>query len=240
MIAARGKIRQAAKMGNLVNTARAASHHAAAVATDSSRDPGYYSSDEYQYLQHSLVPMRKFEPSLFRLPVPKLELTLQRYLDSQRPLLSPERLEETSRIAKDFGNSEGAQLDKELRALDSANRHTSYINTPWRDLYLRDRRPVVFNHNPGIMLDFDPRPELSEMGARTASALVSSLRFFRSLREEVLKPEVFHLKPSATDNDAYWRKVRLMPGFAATPISYLLKAFPLDMSQYKNLFQTTR
>ena len=31
-----------------------------------------------------------------------------------------------------------------------------------------------------------------------------------------------------------------MPGLVATPLSYLMKAFPLDMSQCPNLFQSTR
>ena len=31
-----------------------------------------------------------------------------------------------------------------------------------------------------------------------------------------------------------------MPGVVATPLSYLMKVFPLDMSQCPNLFQSTR
>ena len=42
-----------------------------------------------------------------------------------------------------------------LRVLDKANKETSYINGPWTDVYLRDRRPVVFTHDPGML--FDPK-----------------------------------------------------------------------------------
>ena len=42
-----------------------------------------------------------------------------------------------------------------LRSLDKANKETSYINGPWTDVYLRDRRPVVFTHDPGML--FDPK-----------------------------------------------------------------------------------
>ena len=41
-------------------------------------------------------------------------------------------------------------LDKKLRAIDKANKHTSYINAPWTDMYLKDRRPVTFTHCPGL------------------------------------------------------------------------------------------
>ncbi len=205
------------------------------------KDEAEFASDpEYQYLQRSDVPTDKFQRSLFRLPIPKLDQTLERYLASQRPLLSAERLEGTARLAKEFLSGTGARLDGELRRLDRANRHTSYIDAPWSELYLRDRRPVVFNHNPGIMMANDPRPEMGDTGLRVASVLVSSLRCFRSLRDGLLRPEVFHLRPAKTDNEDYWRKVRMMPGLLATPLSYLYNAYPLDMSQYKYLFQSTR
>ena len=42
-----------------------------------------------------------------------------------------------------------------LRSIDKANKQTSYINGPWTDVYLKDRRPVVFTHDPGML--FDPK-----------------------------------------------------------------------------------
>jgi len=57
-------------------------------------------------------------------------------------------------------------------------------------MYLKDRRPLVFNHNPGIMLAPDERPELKQMTARAANVLISSLRFFRSLREGKIKEKI--------------------------------------------------
>lgn len=40
-----------------------------------------------QYLQRSIVPTMHYQDSLPRLPVPKLEDTLRRYLSAQKPLL---------------------------------------------------------------------------------------------------------------------------------------------------------
>ena len=50
-------------------------------------------------------------------------------------------------------------LDEELKANDKANKHTSYISAPWYDMYLKDRRPVMLNHNPFMSMKDDPRPE---------------------------------------------------------------------------------
>ena len=33
---------------------------------------------------------------------------------------------------------------------------------PWFDMYLKDRRSIVLNHNPFLMLQDDPRPEYSD------------------------------------------------------------------------------
>ena len=36
---------------------------------------------------------------------------------------------------------------------------TLYIAEPWFDMYLRDRRAVVLNHNPFMSFTDDPKPE---------------------------------------------------------------------------------
>ena len=74
-----------------------------------------------------------------------------------------------------------------LRAIDKANKETSYINGPWTDVYLKDRRPVVFTHDPSMLFDpKDPRPEFRDAAMRAANVLVSSLRFHRSLASNMV------------------------------------------------------
>ena len=91
------------------------------------------------------------------------------------------------------------------------------------------------------MFAHDTRPFFGSDGVmRASNMLISSLRFHKSLKDSVLKPEVFHLKPAKTNTPTYWNRVGYMPEFIATPLSYLFMAFPLDMSQYANLFQSTR
>ena len=75
---------------------------------------------------------------------------------------------------------------------------------------------------------------------RVANILVSSMRFHSSYRNNLLKPDVFHMQPSKTNTDTFWRRTRFFPGLIATPLAYAFKVFPLDMYQHPNLFQSTR
>eukprot|EP00095_Tigriopus_kingsejongensis_P002194 maker-scaffold966_size75752-snap-gene-0.18 protein:Tk02194 transcript:maker-scaffold966_size75752-snap-gene-0.18-mRNA-1 annotation:"AGAP008907-PA" len=197
-------------------------------------------SRRFQFIQESLVPTDKFQRSLPRLPIPKLEETCQRYLNSLRPLQDSDAFRTSEKLVQEFLAGPGRELDQALRADNQAHKSDSYINGPWTDMYLRDRRPVSFFHNPGIMFAHDSRAEYLDPAVRCASMLISTLRFFKSYRELILKPEVFHLNPAKSNNDTYWNRVKFMPGLIAAPLSYLFKVFPLDMSQYGNLLQSTR
>ena len=46
--------------------------------------------------------MEHFQKALPRLPIPKLEDTVDKYIAAQTPLLTPDELAETTRVAKDF------------------------------------------------------------------------------------------------------------------------------------------
>jgi carnitine O-palmitoyltransferase 2 len=211
------------------------------ISVESIRDNDGKTDDKYQFLQKSPVPTDVFQRSLPRLPIPSLDKTCQRYLDSQRTLLDNEAFVRTEAIVKKFQCGEGVNLDAILRQNDKANKCTSYISDPWFDMYLKDRRPVAFTHNPGIALVDDPRPEFSrDTAMRAANLLISALRFHRSLKQNILYPDVFHMRPQKTANDNFWNRVRWMPGMIATPLAYLFQAFPLDMSQFSNLLQSTR
>ena len=43
---------------------------------------------------------------------------------------------------------------------------------------------------------------------RAANLVVSSAKFLRSLKDEVLAPEVYHLNPKASDTDSFRRFVK--------------------------------
>ncbi|XP_011339899.1 carnitine O-palmitoyltransferase 2, mitochondrial isoform X2 [Ooceraea biroi] len=199
-----------------------------------------YNTPEYQYIQISKIPTLHFQSSLPQLPVPKLEDTCTRYLNAQKPLLSPEELQNTQACVSKFLVNEGQSLQKQLVHENSQNSRTSYISEPWFDMYLRDRKPLPINYNPYLVFMPESDAEYNGQLVKATNLVVSSLRFMKSLRNNVLEPEVFHLKPEKSDTELFRNVTRLIPARFSWYGAYLFKAYPLDMSQYKNLFNTTR
>lgn len=195
---------------------------------------------DYQFLQKTTVPMLHFQPSLPRLPIPKLENTCERYLASLKPLLDDQSYAKSLEIVQDFQKSVGPELQSLLQAQDSSNKHTSYISAPWFDMYLSDRQPLPINYNPLLIITPNDNAALNHQRLQATNFVVSSLRFMRSLRALQLAPEVFHLNPKESDTEKYRQLMRFTPSVISTYASYLFKAYPLDMSQYEGLFGATR
>lgn len=164
-----------------------------------------------------------FQPSLPRLPIPKLEDTCRRYLNAQKPLLSKKQLEKTEIYVNEFLTKDGIGLHKELIEKDTKNRDTSYISEPWFDMYLRDRRPLPINYNPFLVLNPASNPEHNIQLVKATNLIVSSLRFMKSLKENVLRPEVFYLKPKTNENNVYHTITRLLPPQFSWYGAYLFK-----------------
>lgn len=199
-----------------------------------------YSTQDSDFMQDSIIPTMHFQPGLPRLPIPKLEDTCQRYLASQRPLLNDEQMAQTSKFVREFQASEGQELQKELKAQDKRNKHTSYISGPWFDMYLRDRRPIVLNQNPFVAFKNDTRAEYNEPVIRAANMTVAAMRFIKTMRAGKLEPEIFHLNPEKSDTKRFRQIASWIPSRFAAYYGILNKAFPLDMSQYFRLFNSTR
>lgn len=195
---------------------------------------------DYQYLQKSNMPTYYFQKSLPRLPIPKIEKTLERYLAAQRPLLSDEEYKFTEAACKKFVKSGGWELQAMIKEKDKVNKHTSYISEPWFTMYLKDRSPLPVNYNPLLLMKHDTRPEYNDQAIRAANVIVSSMRFMKSLNDEILVPEIFHMDASKTDTEAFRSKIMKFPSFIATYVAYYYKAYPLDMVQYQGLFAGTR
>lgn len=183
----------------------------------------YANNRDYQFLQESPVPSDKFQASLLKLPIPKLEDTCKRYLLSQRPLIEDDaEFAALEAKVEEFKSKDGARLDAELRSRDKAEKDNSYVNTPWTEMYLKDRSSVALTHNPGLLFPSDP--SCPDGASRAASLLVSALRFDKSLKSRLLLPEVYHMTPAKTNNDAFWRhRVKYMPNFIASPLAFLFK-----------------
>uniref|UniRef100_A0A2K5NYW2 Carnitine O-palmitoyltransferase 2, mitochondrial n=4 Tax=Cercopithecinae TaxID=9528 RepID=A0A2K5NYW2_CERAT len=89
-----------------------------------------------QYLQRSIVPTMHYQDSLPRLPIPKLEDTIRRYLSAQKPLLDDGQFRKTEQFCKNFENGIGKELHEQLVAQDKQNKHTSYISGQGFDRHL--------------------------------------------------------------------------------------------------------
>ena len=58
--------------------------------------------NEERYIQYSRVPTDHFQPGLPRLPIPKLEQTLDRYLAALRPVCSDEEYQQSQGAVEEF------------------------------------------------------------------------------------------------------------------------------------------
>lgn len=198
------------------------------------------STTSRDFLHHSIVPTDHFQQSLPRLPVPDLDKTCERYLASQEVLLSADEFAKTKSLTEKFKTTDGKELHEQLLRFDKANKHTSYITDFWFDMYLRDRKPIVLNYNPFMSFTEAPKKEYNNQLLRAANMIISSMRFMKTLRANILEPEIYHVNPQKSDTDTFRRFVRLLPKSVSFYGAYLFKAFPLDMSQFQNLFSSTR
>lgn len=192
------------------------------------------------YVQETIIPTYHFQKSLTRLPIPKLEDSVARYLAAVEPVVSPAQFQDTVRAAKAFESGVGPQLHQALVDRDNANKHTSYINQWWLEMYLSDRQALPINYNPQIKLKADPTPAKNSQAQRAASLIASSVRVHRTIRDRKLEPDVFHLKPEWTKTSAFQHFAKLLPESVSFYGAAALQAYPLDMSQYKNLFESVR
>lgn len=90
-------------------------------------------------------PMLQYERSLPRLPVPTLESTAAKYLESVEPLLTPQEFQETQKAVHSFVTSDlGTELQQRLLARAAEPGRASWISDWWSDAaYMGYRDPVV-------------------------------------------------------------------------------------------------
>lgn len=196
--------------------------------------------DDYNYFKRSILPTDHFQLSLPRLPIPKLEQTCERYLTALKPILNNDEnaFNQTRQFVEDFRSGDGKRLDDQLREQNKLNPHTSYISKSWFEMYLKSRLPLVLNFNFFLVFTEDEKP--LKPAARMTNYIISSVRFKNSLRANWLDPEVYHLFPKKTDNDRFRKYLRFVPKRISFYGAALQKAYPLDMSQYDRLFNSTR
>uniref|UniRef100_A0A8C6WWX9 Carnitine O-palmitoyltransferase 1, muscle isoform n=1 Tax=Neogobius melanostomus TaxID=47308 RepID=A0A8C6WWX9_9GOBI len=120
-----------------------------------------------------------FQASLPRLPVPSVEDTVQRYLESVRPLLDDDKYKEKETLANEFMDSQAAQLQRYL--LLKSWWSTNYVSDWWEEyIYLRGRSPIMVNSNFYVM-DLLYITPTHRQAARAGNVVHAMLQYRRKL-----------------------------------------------------------
>ncbi|XP_060135292.1 carnitine O-palmitoyltransferase 1, muscle isoform [Zootoca vivipara] len=127
-----------------------------------------------------------FQTSLPKLPVPCVKDTIERYLESVRPLLDTDKYDDMEALALDFQLSLAPRLQKYL--ILKSWWATNYVSDWWEEyIYLRGRSPIMVNSNYYIM-DFLYVTPTHNQAARAANAVHSIMLYRRRLEHEDLPP----------------------------------------------------
>jgi hypothetical protein len=139
------------------------------------------------------------EYSLPRLPVPQLNDTLERYLRSVQPLVTPAEFKEHKKLLEDFGlgknRSIARQLQDDLIKEEFANAMGraypySYIEAWWDKMYLGGRYPNPINVNPGYgLIEESPGSALADPLVRTSTFVVSLMKWFEKMKRGQLEQD---------------------------------------------------
>ncbi|XP_053112092.1 carnitine O-palmitoyltransferase 1, muscle isoform isoform X2 [Hemicordylus capensis] len=127
-----------------------------------------------------------FQTSLPKLPVPRVKDTIQRYLQSVRPLLDNENYDQMEALALDFQEQLAPRLQKYLRL--KSWWATNYVSDWWEEyIYLRGRGPIMVNSNYYVM-DFLYATPTPLQAARAGNTVHAILLYRRQLDREEIKP----------------------------------------------------
>ncbi|XP_062993403.1 palmitoyl thioesterase CPT1C isoform X2 [Elgaria multicarinata webbii] len=127
-----------------------------------------------------------YQASLPRLPVPAIKDTMQRYLESVRPLMADNEFQRMAGLARDFEQTLGPRLQwyLKLKSWWASN----YVSDWWEEyVYLRGRGPLIVNSNYYVM-DFLYVTPTPIQAARAGNLVYAMLMYRRKLIREEIKP----------------------------------------------------
>ncbi|KAI8391675.1 acyltransferase ChoActase/COT/CPT [Radiomyces spectabilis] len=149
-------------------------------------------------------PMLRYQSNLPKLPVPRLELTLQRYLQSVRPLLSDEDYHRTEQAVREFEapGGLGQQLQQRLVARAKDPKIVNWMEDWWLDqAYMGYRDPVVVYVS--YFFAFKEDKFRTVPAKRAAAITTAALEFKRQVVENTLEPEYAKGEPLCMDSYKY-------------------------------------
>eukprot|EP00501_MAST-03F_sp_TOSAG23-6_P001720 GSMAST32.ASY1.ANO1.1794.1 assembled CDS len=142
-------------------------------------------------------------PSLPRLPLPNLEDTMHRYLESVYPYcISDGEFEAHQRDVESFINGIGSKLQEELERCEKNSQCSgkypySFIERQWDDMYLSGRNPLLINVNPAFILHPNPQKNISTLKNpnpnENTTQVSQAAKFINSSLKWLLKVRLGHL-----------------------------------------------
>uniref|UniRef100_A0A286ZZX4 carnitine O-palmitoyltransferase n=1 Tax=Sus scrofa TaxID=9823 RepID=A0A286ZZX4_PIG len=127
-----------------------------------------------------------FQTSLPRLPVPAVQDTVSRYLESVKPLMKEAEFKRMTALAQDFAVSLGPRLQWYLKL--KSWWATNYVSDWWEEyIYLRGRGPLMVNSNYYAM-DLLYITPTHIQAARAGNGIHAILLYRRKLDREEIKP----------------------------------------------------
>ncbi|XP_078534067.1 carnitine O-palmitoyltransferase 1, muscle isoform isoform X1 [Lissotriton helveticus] len=162
-----------------------------------------------------------FQTSLPTMPVPSIGKTIQRYLESVRPLLDDEQYVKMETMAKEFKTKVAPRLQKYL--ILKSWWATNYVSDWWEEyIYLRSRGPIMVNSNYYIM-DLLYVTPTARQASRAGNAVHAMLLYRRKLdREEIAPTMAMGLVPMCSNQmDRMFNTTRI-PGVEKDTLQHLI------------------
>lgn len=114
--------------------------------------------------------------NLPHLPVPKLQQTLDKYLKTVQPHLTPTEFERTKSVVQDFQNGIGNRLQQLL--INKAQKTENWLADWWLNIaYLEYRDPVVVYSSPGLVFPFQNFENDSDQLEYTAKLILAAVDY---------------------------------------------------------------
>ncbi|CAM2098840.1 unnamed protein product [Caretta caretta] len=164
-----------------------------------------------------------FQTSLPKLPVPSVEATIHRYLESVRPLLEDEKYRKMEALAQAFQQHTAPRLQKflVLKSWWAPN----YVSDWWEEfVYLRGRGPIMVNSNYYAMdfLYVTPSPLQAARAGNTVHAI---LLYRRKLdREEIPPVKALGIVPMCSYQMERMFNTTRIPGMKSDTLQHVLES----------------
>ncbi|XP_063145341.1 carnitine O-palmitoyltransferase 1, liver isoform isoform X1 [Candoia aspera] len=162
-----------------------------------------------------------FQTTLPRLPVPAVKDTVNRYLESVRPLMNNEEFKRMEGLGKNFAANLGPKLQWYLKL--KSWWATNYVSDWWEEyIYLRGRGPIMVNSNYFAMdlLYFTPT---AVQAARAGNVIHAILLYRRKLDRQQIQP-ILLMGSTVPLCSAQWERMfntSRIPGIETDTIQHL-------------------